>query len=147
MRRLFVFALMFSVILTACGGDDDNAATATPLPSQTPAPTAVPLPMQDTLVLTVASPGDLASEAVTLQNLGPVIDLTGWQIVGPSGQTFTFPAFRMTENSSVTIFSRVGTMTPRALFWGSQSPLWSAGSTLTLLNPAGQPQSQATVSE
>ncbi len=137
---MLVLLLMGVVmILAACGDSDKDSKPATATPEPTP------LPLQTTLIITVESTGDITSEVIRLENQGPLLDLTGWQIVGPAGQTFVFPEYRFFEGAVISIFSRAGENTPLALYWGSSEALWSPGSTITIQDAAGQPQALAVV--
>lgn len=143
MHKLMSVLLIMSavVILTACGDSGDVAKTATALPESTP------LPLQSILIITVEGTGDITSEAVLLENRGSLLNLTGWQITGPAGQTFTFPELRLFGGSSLHVFSRAGDNTPVAWYWGSSEALWTPGSTLIIQDETDLPQARIVINE
>ncbi|MBI5958007.1 MAG: lamin tail domain-containing protein [Chloroflexi bacterium] len=144
MRKFLLVILMIgAVVLMAACGDSDNDDK----PAATPTLEPTPLPLQSTLIITVEGAGDIASEALLIEYSGTLLDVSGWQIVGSAGQTFTFPYYRLFPNASFSIFSREGKSVPAALYWGSSEALWSAGSTITILDAAGQPQAAVVVGE
>jgi len=126
------------------------AATAIPSGTATPSPT-VTLPPTSTLpptatnaqveIVRVISPGDINAEGVDIRNNGAVVDLTGWKLSNASGTSYTFPQQRLFTGSVITVYTRVGTDTPTAKFWGLDTALWSSGSTLTLTDASGKVQS------
>ena len=89
----------------------------------------------------VLSPGDINAEGVDVRNTGAVVDLTGWKLSASSGTVYTFPQQRLFTGSVLTVYTRVGTDTPTAKFWGLDTALWTSGSTLTLTDAAGHTQS------
>ncbi len=142
MRKFMLVLLLMGVvmILAACGDSDKDTKPATATPEPTP------LPLQTTLIITVEGAGDITSEVIRLEYHGTtVLNLTGWQIVGPAGQTFVFPEYRIFKDAAISIFSRAGENTPLALYWGSSEALWSPESTITIQDAAGQPQALAVV--
>jgi hypothetical protein len=97
------------------------------------------------LSITVEGMGDITSEAIQIENHGPLLDMTGWQITGPAEQTFVFPDYRLFEGATIHVFSRAGENTPLALYWGLSETLWSPGSTITIQDAVGQPQALAVI--
>jgi hypothetical protein len=122
----------------------ESAETATPTqtPSQVPTATLPPTATNAQVeIVRVISPGDINAEGVDIRNNGAVVDLTDWQLSNSSGVTYTFPQQRLFTGSVLTVFTRVGTDTPTAKFWGRDTALWSSGATLTLTDADGQVQS------
>jgi len=76
-----------------------------------------------------------------VRNNGAVVDLTGWKLKSSSGKEYTFPQQRLFTGSVLTVYTRVGTDTPTAKFWGLDTALWSSGATLTLTDASGHVQS------
>ncbi|HEX3049415.1 MAG TPA: LysM peptidoglycan-binding domain-containing protein [Aggregatilineaceae bacterium] len=91
-------------------------------------------------IVQVFLPGITASEFVEIRNNGATADLTGWRLVDADGNTFIFPSLRLFAGASIAIFSRSGENTPVSLYWGQNAAIWSAGETVTLMNPEGQVQ-------
>jgi hypothetical protein len=116
-------------------------ATSTPfelaqsLPTFTPTPTAITVRV---VIANVANRGNANTEAVEIVNQGDVLNLQGWTLSNQSGATYLFPEFRFSPGSAILVFSRPGTNTPAALFWGRDTAAWSAGDTLTLADSTGQ---------
>lgn len=113
---------------------------------------AVPVPVPATITLPptasnaqveivrVLSPGDLDGEAVDIRNNGPIVDLSGWTLSNGRGAVYHFAQVRLFTGGVLTLYTRPGSDTPAARFWGLTSPLWAAGETLTLANDRGEIQ-------
>ncbi|HML24483.1 MAG TPA: lamin tail domain-containing protein [Aggregatilinea sp.] len=119
-------------------------ATNTPFPLQmraatvTLGPTAAQADVEISAVLGV---GDVNNEAVELHNdSGSAINLEGWTLSSDGVAVFEFPEFRMRQDSRVRIFTRQGTDTPAALYWGRDDAAWAVGETLTLSDAEGSVQ-------
>jgi|MTBAKSStandDraft_1061840.scaffolds.fasta_scaffold08155_2 hypothetical protein len=105
------------------------------LPTFTPVPTAITVQV---IIAKVANWGNANTEAVEIVNQGDVLNLQGWTLSNASGAVFLFPEFRFSPGSAIQVFSRPGTNTPAALFWGRDTAAWAAGDTLTLADSTGQ---------
>ena len=117
-------------------------ATLKPTASHTPTATLPPTATNAQVeIVRVLSPGDINAEGVDVRNNGAVVDLTGWKLSNSSGKAYTFPQQRLFTGSVLTVYTRVGTDTPTAKFWGLDTALWSSGATLTLTDAAGHVQS------
>jgi len=112
--------------------------TASNTPTATLPPTATNAQVE---IVRVLSPGDINAEGVDIRNNGAVVDLTGWKLSTSSGTIYTFPQQRLFTGSVLTVYTRVGTDTPTAKFWGKDTALWTSGATLTLTDAAGHTQS------
>ncbi len=115
-----------------------SAATATPTRTATLPPTATNAQVE---IVRVLSPGDINAEGVDIRNNGAVVDLTGWELSASTGETYTFPQQRVFTGGVLTIYTRVGSDTPQAKFWGLDTALWDSGATLTLTDSDGRVQS------
>lgn len=123
-------------------GSPTAAPTATPTASQVPTATLPPTATNAQVeIVRVLSPGDINAEGVDVRNNGAVVDLTGWKLSNSAGVTYTFPQQRLFTGSVLTVYTRVGTDTPTAKFWGRDTALWSRGATLTLTDAGGRVQS------
>ncbi len=125
-----------------------SPSSPTPLPTSTMLPTAVPAVQASLSITQVIRPGDITAEGVEIKNNSTTdtADLTGWTISDGSGDTFTFPAYRLFPNGSVTVNTRTGSNTPRVLFWGRSTALWGkSGATVTLSDSTAAVQSTYTV--
>ncbi len=112
--------------------------TASNTPTATLPPTATNAQVE---IVRVLSPADINAEGVDVRNNGAVVDLTGWKLTTSSGTVYTFPQQRLFTGSVLTVYTRVGTDTPTAKFWGLDTALWTKGATLTLTDAAGHTQS------
>ncbi|MCZ2097924.1 MAG: lamin tail domain-containing protein, partial [Anaerolineae bacterium] len=123
-------------------GSPTEAPTATPTPSQVPSATLPPTATNAQVeIVRVLSAGDINAEGVDVRNNGAVVDLTGWKLSNSAGVSYTFPQQRLFTGSVLTVYTRVGTDTPTAKFWGRDTALWSPGATLTLTDAGGRVQS------
>lgn len=113
-------------------------AAGTPRPTLTLAPTAVNASVE---IRGVVSAGDVTAEGVEIRNNGAVVDLGGWTMTDSSGIVYTFTEQRLFTNGSVTVYSRVGTDSAIAKYWGQSSPVWEPGDVVTLSNASGVVQS------
>jgi hypothetical protein len=118
---------------------DSRQPTATPV---SPPPTAViqapaaaaPAPQSDQRVRisTVVYPGQRTREAVVIVNEGDQVDMTGWTITSPRGQTYTFPTVLLFKDSFINLHSTKGVDVPTDLFWNLDDPVWQKGDMVTL---------------
>ena len=149
-------ALTPQQVASVTGSDEDETAVDAQNTEETPEvaaeetdePTAVPtLTLPPTAVnaqveiVRVISAGDITAEGIEIRNRGGVVDLTGWELSDSEGNTFTFPEQRLFTNGLVTIYSRRGTNTPIALYWGRNEAVWGEpGETVTLVDADGDAQ-------
>ncbi|MFN8450790.1 MAG: lamin tail domain-containing protein [Anaerolineae bacterium] len=129
---------------TPSGSPTEIPASPTPTatPSQIPTATLPPTATNAQVeIVRVLSSGDINAEGVDIRNNGAVVDLTGWKLSSSSGETYTFPQQRLFTGSVLTVYTRVGTDTPTAKFWGLDTALWTPGATLTLTDGGGRVQS------
>ncbi len=110
----------------------------TVVPTLTLPPTAVNAQVE---IVRVISAGDITAEGIEIRNTGGVVDLTGWTLTNSVGTVFTFPEQRLFTNGLVTVYSRRGTNTPIALYWGRSTAVWGEpGETITLADADGDAQ-------
>ncbi len=98
-------------------------------PTITLAPTAENAQIE---IIDVEGIGDITAEGIRLRNTGNTINVTGWKLTDTQGNEFSFPEQLLFSNAEVTIYTRNGTNTPVALFWGLDEPVWEEGDVLTL---------------
>ena len=126
-------------------GDATEEAAATARPTITLPPTAV---NAQVTIVQVISPGDITSEAVEIRNTGGVVDMTGWVLSDGDGNEYTFNEQRLFTNGAVTVYTRTGTDTPIARYWGrSQAVFGEDGDTVTLFDASGEAQSSLRLGE
>ncbi len=119
-------------------GESTDEAGPTVAPTITLPPTAVNAQVQ---IVRVMGAGDITSEGVEIRNTGGVVDLTGWTLEDSEGNVFTFPEQRLFTNGLVTVYTRRGTNTPIALYWGRSAAAWGEdGDSVTLADADGDVQ-------
>lgn len=132
----------------------DPTATETPAVSSTPAPSGTPPPtVRPTVTLAptaanaamriveVLNAGDITAESVAVRNTGAIVDIGGWTLSDADDNTYTFAQQRLFTNAQITLYSRVGTNSPVALYWGRDTAAFQPGDTLTLRDANGNVQS------
>lgn len=129
----------------------ERIPTATPTITPTPAPLltgspGAPLPEARVVINSVIGAGDLATERVFLTRTGfGELDLSGWQMRDQNGNVFTFPQLELFEGGAVNVWTTSGAPTVVDLYWGLQSPVWSSGETVSLLDDQGEERAEYTV--
>ena len=118
--------------------------TITPSPTITLAPTAANAQIE---IVEVEGMGDITAEGIRLRNTGNTINVTGWTLTDADGNEFSFPEQLLFSNAEVTIYTRSGTNTPVALFWGLDEPVWEEGDVLTLIDSTDQIQATIRIPE
>lgn len=118
-----------------------------PAPAEAPAPTSQPQPpapaqgsapaqaqpQARVRIVNVVFPGQRAREAVILANEGEAaVDLTGWTLSNPRGQTYTFGPLVLGRNGFVNVYTTRGADSPTDLFWNLDQAVWQAGDVVTL---------------
>lgn len=123
--------------------------TAVPEPTNTPfsltqAAATVTLPPTainaQIVIATVEGVGNVNSEAVEIRNVGNVINMSGWTLSNGRASEFVFPELRVQRDGRLLIFSRQGSNTPAALYWGRETSAWRNGDTVTLADASGEVQ-------
>ena len=109
-------------------------------PTVTLAPTAVNAQLS---IVEVLSAGDITAEAVKIHNNGETVKVTGWTLSDSQGNIYEFPqGLLLFSNADITIYTRTGTNTPVAFFWGRDQAVWGEkGDVVTLKDAAGRVQS------
>jgi LysM repeat protein len=111
-------------------------ATATGLP--TPVPSTGELKVEITEIIGV---GQEDQEQVVITNAGArLADMQGWTLRDSDGNEFVFPNFRLWQDGSATVHTRMGQdgNPPSHFYWKKLEPVWSAGEEATLENAAGE---------
>jgi len=90
-------------------------------------------------IRTIVGAGNLEVEYVEIINQGEnPANLTAWQLVDETDNTFTFPTLILNSGGAIKIFSKAGTNTVIELYWQSEVPIWQSGETARLLNAVGE---------
>lgn len=108
-----------------------------PTPTITLEPTATDAQVE---IFAVEAAGDVTAEGVRLRNTGRLVDITGWTLSDLDGTEFTFPEQFMFSESELTVYTRSGSDTPFARYWGLDEPVWQVGDIVTLRDASGQVQ-------
>lgn len=82
--------------------------------------------------------GDITAEVIRLQNNGGTINISGWTIADSDGNSYSFQNMLLFPQTGVVLYTRSGTSTADARFWGRDESVWVAGEELTLLDPQGR---------
>jgi LysM repeat protein len=91
------------------------------------------------LIDSVIGAGDLDAERVLLKRVGAgELSLSGWQLRAGGDTVFTFPQLTLFEGGSVNLYTQAGQGTVFNLYWGLDSPVWSSGAEIVLLDNQGE---------
>ncbi len=121
------------------------SATATPV--FTPAGSATQPGQEAQLVInTVIGAGALENERVVLQRTGfGQLSLAGWQLEDGTGKKYLFPDLTLYQDGTINVNTRGGQNTVSDLYWGLNSPIWSSGKIVSLLDGQGKLRASYTV--
>ena len=109
------------------------AATETPYVAVTSTPVSAQF-----AIISAEGLGDITAEAIRLQNNGATINISDWSLSDADGNAFTFYNTLLFPQSSVILYTRGGTATADARFWGRDESVWEAGEELTLRDAQGR---------
>lgn len=124
-----------------------NTPTPEPSPSATPfniggiAPTVTAQPLAvdaDIAIEDVLNWGDVNNEVVELRNEGDPVNLQGWTLTDEAGNSFLFPEAILRPGIRLLVYTRTGTNSPAALYWGRDEPMYGDGEILTLADSTGE---------
>jgi len=100
-----------------------------------PTPTGDPRGLE---IVAVPGAGSLPDEHVRLRYRGAQpLNLAGWTLEDADGHRFHFPDLVLYPEGELQIWTKAGTATLEALYWGLSEPVWSSGETVTLRAPDG----------
>ncbi len=154
-RRRLALYLLLNVFISACVTSAilywyDRNYRAVSLPQvnvSTPVAGATGPALQATIqqgsvqIVSVIGAGTLSVEAVVVKYSGPgEIDLTGWHLKDASGDSYTFPPFKLFTNGAVQVHTTSGTNTAIDLYWGQGQAVWQSGQAVLLTDPEGAVQ-------
>ena len=115
--------------------------TNTPLPTIRPTITLAPTASNAVIrIVEVLNVGDVTAEAVTIRNTGQITNIANWTLSDDDGNSYTFAEQRLFTNAQITLYSRVGTNSPVALYWGRDQAVFEAGDVITLRDSGGAVQ-------
>jgi len=106
-------------------------------------------PSPGALIDGVIGAGDLGSEHIVLKHCGtgPLL-LTGWRIQKEGKDILTFPQLSVPNlypNGALNIHSKSGENTPALFYLGIDTPIWSSGVKVSLLDAYGNVHTTYTV--
>ena len=82
--------------------------------------------------------GDITAERIRLRNIGDRVNMSDWTLSDEDGNKFVFPVTMLFPQGEVVIYTRSGTSTGDARFWGRDASVWEAGEELTLSDATGR---------
>ena len=89
-------------------------------------------------IVAVEGLGDITAEGIRLRNIGERVNMSGWTLADEDGNRYTFPVTMLFPQSEIVIYTRSGTSTGDARFWGKDISVWEAGEGLTLSDDLGR---------
>lgn len=84
-------------------------------------------------ISTIIYPGQLSRERVVIVNEGEQVELEGWKVVSPRGETYTFGRVTLFQNGFINLNSTTGSDVPSDLFWGVGAAVWQSGDEVKLV--------------
>ena len=127
------------VPLEGCLDEASDAPAQDASAAQAPAAEATSTPVNAQFeIVAVEGLGDITAEGIRLRNVGDRVDISNWTLSDEDGNNFTFPVSMLFPQGEVVIYTRSGTSTGDARFWGKDESVWEAGETLTLSDEAGR---------
>ena len=109
------------------------AATATPAVAATSTPVSAQFE-----IIGVEGLGDITAEVIRLRNTGATTNISDWTISDADGNTFTLYNMLLFPQTSLALYTRSGTATADARFWGLEESVWQPGETLSLRDGQGR---------
>lgn len=103
------------------------AATATPAIAATSTPVSAQF-----AIVAAEGLGDITAESLRLQNQGAALNISGWTLSDSDGNSFTFHDMMIFPQGQVVLYTRSGTATGDARFWGRQESVWQPGEEMSL---------------
>lgn len=154
-RRRLAYYLLLNVFVSACVTSVilywyDRTYRAVTLPQVNvpavatgatgPQPAAT-LQQGSVQIVSVIGAGTVNVEAVVVKYNGlGQLDLTGWHLKDASGDSYTFPPFKLFTNGAVQVHTASGTNTAIDLYWGQRQAVWQSGQAVLLTDPEGAVQ-------
>ena len=89
-------------------------------------------------IRSITNAGNLATERLTVVNLGGPVDLAGWTLHDAQGNVYAFPALNLFQGGAVNVHTAVGQDTVTDLYWGQGGAMWQSGEAATLVDPKGE---------
>ena len=123
-----------------------NAASPTLAAESRMLNTLLPTALNAQVAITnIVGANDISAEGIVLQNMGAIIDLTGWTLTDGEDNVYTFDSLRLFSSGQITLYTLPGLNTPTTIFWGLTHALWQTGDIVTLYDAEGNVQSSVRV--
>ena len=124
-----------------CRIDDRTGQPIPVAPAATPTPivaaTDTPVTSQFEIIEAVGI-GDITAEAIRLQNNGAAVNISDWTLTDSAGNAYTFYDTLLFAQTSLILYTRSGTSTADARFWGRQESVWEPGEEMTIRDAQGR---------
>ena len=114
---------------------ESNSSPVTPPPTGTVVAENTPPQLA---IRSITDAGNLATEKLTVVNLGGPVDLAGWSLHDAQGNVYSFPALNLFQGGVVNVHTAVGQDTVTDLYWGQGGAMWQSGEAATLVDPKGE---------
>lgn len=89
-------------------------------------------------IVAVLTPGELATEAVRIANLGQEpLSLRNWSLSEAGGRRYVFPSVILAPGRELLIHTSLGADGPTDLYWGLAEPVWRIGAVVRLSDQSG----------
>ena len=131
--NILVSALTTLGVLWLWNRAQPQAVTPPASAPQAGQPTALQnaLPPLDTPVVQidyVVGAGDLNLESIRLSRVGEgELDLLGWKLEDGAGHEYIFGSVRISQGGAMDLYTRAGSNSAIALFWGLPEAVWQSG--------------------
>jgi LysM repeat protein len=89
-------------------------------------------------IVTIVAAGVLGDERVDIRfDSEGRLSLANWRLADGDGNEYVFPELTLFKGGSVSVYSKAGTNTADALYWGLNEPVWQFEETAILRDPQG----------
>jgi hypothetical protein len=84
-------------------------------------------------IASVVYAGQQSREGVVITNEGEQINLNGWKIVAPTGDTYQFGNITLFKDGIINVYSTRGNDSATNLFWNLDKAVWNTGDEVKLV--------------
>lgn len=85
--------------------------------------------------------GDINVEYILIRNQSDQsVNLNTWSVASDKDKIFTLPYLVLNKNGAVRLYSKHGTNSVIELYWNSDTPLWTSGDEVYLIDGTGRQQ-------
>lgn len=112
--------------------------TLTPTITPTPTITSTPIIPPKFEIVELIGRGDLANEAVVIENQGRALSIAGWTLRDQQGNIYLFANLFLGTGGRIQVHTGTGQDAPGHLYWGRSTAVWQeAGDTIVLADDKG----------